>query len=210
MNRPEIEARRTVHGGEDSALSVQVCAWRRADGGIDSTVEETAHGFGVYIKNPLAMHLQDFTPGWGEDQCGNLAQAKMAALEWADALGDHLGAPVYLWGVTRPAGDPVPVPAAPPVDPGHLAEIAATLWEAALDLKERGEPKPGPLDVLANRFFRRWEERGTSDIRAWVAGMAADCDAAWHALTDEERDELAPFDWQFAPDWLRDRLESSL
>lgn len=109
-----IEHRRTVHGGANSALSVEVSAWRieadqplnqpdRPDyvAGCNHELPERWHGVGVYIRNPLAFHVEDFwigpigtkAPG-GKDVWGSPEQAKFAAFKYADALAEHLGCSV--------------------------------------------------------------------------------------------------------------------
>lgn len=204
MSAPGIETRRTVHGGDDSALFIEVRGWRMDSDGYASTVATVAQGFGVYLHNPIAMHLRDFEPG-----VGTRDQALAAALTWADALGDHLGCKVLCWGFNR--GD-VLAPAAPEIDPDTLAEVAATLWEAALEIREAGQPplRPGVVDDLAQALNARWEKEGTAAMRGTICGMAADCERAWLALSDDEREDSAPFDWEFAPAWLRQKLESVL
>lgn len=89
-----IEHRRTVHGGAASALSVQFQAWRETEemGAIDGCEPADAKAFGVYIRNPLAMHVQDFIPG--RDSIGTLSDALAAGWLFADRLADHLGCKV--------------------------------------------------------------------------------------------------------------------
>lgn len=82
---------------------------------------------------------------------------------------------------------------------------AACLWEAAIDAKAEGE-KERAADQLADtfnaQFFSHWANVGTCTVREQVAKLAPACDAAWEALTDEERDTNDAFDWTFVPQWL--------
>lgn len=90
--------RRSVHGGSDSHLSVEVAAVRfEADESVTVCDADpgAAMGFGVYVRNPLAFHVQDFGPATVDpERTVTLAEAKVAAFKWADALADHLGCPV--------------------------------------------------------------------------------------------------------------------
>jgi hypothetical protein len=92
-----IEHRRTVHGGDNSALSVEVSAWRYEGANITQCNHELPDawdGLGVYIRNPLAFHIADFNAGNGETEYGTILQAKAVAFKYADALADHLGCSV--------------------------------------------------------------------------------------------------------------------
>jgi hypothetical protein len=42
-----------------------------------------------------------------------------------------------------------------------------------------------------------------------VLDWAPDVHAAWEALTDEERDDQGPFDWEFVPAWITERTDWS-
>ena len=193
---------RTVHGGADSALAVEVSAWRRNGDGISGGMVtlDGADGVGVYLRNPLALHVQDFEPG-----VGTIEQASAAAFAWAAHLAEHLGAPVVS-GLPRP-----PVPAAPVIDPATLAEVAACLWEAALDLRSCADAESGERRaMLGVRLDSLFDAEGTAEVRARVCAYAADCESAWQRLTDAERDEFGAFDWEFVPDWLLSRLELDL
>ncbi len=203
MSAPAIEARRTVHGGDDSALCIEVRGWRMDSDGYASTVATVAQGFGVYLHNPIAMHLRDFEPGIATRE-----QALAAALQWADALGEHLGCKVHCWGFDR---RDVLAPSAPGFGP-EILEAAATLWEAALSIREngRGPIQPGAQDDLAKALNAEWERVGTAAMRLHICAMAPDCERAWLALSEDEQEDNSPFDWEFAPKWLRERLESEL
>lgn len=72
------------------ALSVQLCAWRRAGAAIEGgCTYEQADGFGVYIRNPLALHVYDFEEG--RDGFTSKVGAYVGARRYADALAAHLG-----------------------------------------------------------------------------------------------------------------------
>lgn len=201
---------RTIHGGADSALCIEVQAWRR-DGdsivpclgyiagpgvAIHSDLSQ-AHGVGVYLRNPLALHLQDFEPG-----VGTIDQARAAAFKWADTLAEHLGCNV----VSSLERDPAP--AAPQFDAETLCEVAATLWEAAMSM--RTVAQEGWPDTLAQRLDSIWTSRGTAEIRQQVCGYAAACERDWRALGEDGQEEAAPFDWEFVPRWLAGALERDL
>lgn len=64
-----------------------------ADGGIMTCRDnpERAEGWAVYIHNPLAFHLRDFTPSL---ETPSIRDASLAAFAWADALAEHLGCTV--------------------------------------------------------------------------------------------------------------------
>ncbi|MES2300870.1 MAG: hypothetical protein V4521_02150 [Pseudomonadota bacterium] len=195
----DIETRRTVHGGDDSALCVEVSAWRREGNGFcgGRCVLEQADGVGVYLRNPLAMHLQDFEPG-----VGTIEQASAAAFVWADALAEHLGCKV------DSALPRQPVPAAPLYDAETLCEVAACLWEAVQDM-HNPSPVGAPADPVAVALHREFESQGTSAVRAMACGWATECETAWRALSGDERD-LLPFDWEFVPRFVRAKIERGL
>lgn len=108
MNSPNIgiEHRRTAHGGDDSALCIEVSPVRfsSVDGSAMTVHDEPerTQAFGVYIRNPLAFHIQDFGPeSVDPDRRVTLGEAKFAAFEYADNLADHLGCSVESW-LARP------------------------------------------------------------------------------------------------------------
>lgn len=80
-------------------LCVEVSAWRYDDNGTSivqiDDAQCAADGYGVYIRNPLAMHVQDFTGQdfglWLEEK---KTEARLQAFAWADALAEHLGCEV--------------------------------------------------------------------------------------------------------------------
>lgn len=181
---------RSVHGGEDSHLSVEVSAWREDGDAITVCNDEPlkCDGFGVYIRNPLAFHINDIAREKGAE---GYSRAKRAAFTYADALADHLGCEVVS-ALPRPDI----APAAPePISTSDLIEAAACLWEAVLDLKARGAGKDDqPID-------RAFDGTGWAQMRMSVIGWAEYVHRDW-----EEAQRLtgydAPFDWDFCPDWI--------
>lgn len=187
-----------IEANQAGALCVEVSAWRRNGDGIDGGREtlDQAGGVGVYIRNPLALHVRDFEPG-----VGTIDQARDAAFEWADALAAHLGCDVVAV-VPRPAAS-----AAPDYDAATLAEVAACLWEAVLDLRHAsGGEFTSPAAELIEREFDR---EGAAAVRWRVCGWAAEAETAWRALPEDVRDAFG-FDWEFCPRWVRHKLESQI
>jgi hypothetical protein len=91
---------------------------------------------------------------------------------------------------------------------------AACLWEAALEELDKGEAEaraegtPPPAFVSFGRHLHRFRQNyGTAELRQRVVELAPACDAAWEALSEDERDTLC-FDWDFAPRWLRENFFS--
>ena len=92
------------------------------------------------------------------------------------------------------------------VEPGHgldadtidIAEAAACLWEAALELQNR--PEGAPLRQIR-------EAEGTSALRLQIVSMADDCHRDWLAAGGHERDDS--FDWDWCPAWLTRRIAST-
>lgn len=193
-----IEDRRTYHGGDDSALSIEVSAVRGFRTGSISTcneVETMADGYAVYIRNPLAFHVQDFGPETvDETRRVSMIDAKAAAFTYADALAEHLGCPVVSV-LDRPAPAPVEV------SQTDLIEAAACLWEAALDYIASTRVD-GP--AVALRTLCEFE--GAPSLRLRVIGWAEECHRAWLADGGYERDDS--FDRDYCPDWLARKLDT--
>lgn len=103
---------RTIHGGSDSALSVEVSAVRFGGGetAVCNHEPERADAIAVYIRNPLAMWVRDFLTANGCEKLGiseydadrlgrgpgehGSRTPKGAAFEFGDALAEHLGCAV--------------------------------------------------------------------------------------------------------------------
>jgi hypothetical protein len=87
-------------------MAVEVSAVRFIAGRTEACNGEpdSAMAFAVYIRNPLAFHVQDFkvlpsragSSGVGvtERHAAELASKKAAAFSYADALAEHLGCAV--------------------------------------------------------------------------------------------------------------------
>lgn len=204
---------RSIHGGADSHLCIEVQPVRGfgQPDGLETCAHEpeTAQAFGVYVRNPLAFHLQDFGPETVADGAPRqtMPQALAMAFEYADSLAEHLGCPVVS-PLERPAPVPEHDPAAP--DQSDLVEAAACLWEGALALLHPipANPTPGEVAALspaARVLWRMVEEHGTSAARCAVISWAEECHRAWFADGGLDRDDS--FDWDFAPAWLATKLE---
>lgn len=79
-------------------LVVEVSAvrgWSSNDKGIETCNDEpaTAEAFGVYIRNPMALHIEDFGPD-GPDGFRTLREARHAASRFALILATHIGGTV--------------------------------------------------------------------------------------------------------------------
>lgn len=114
----------------------------------------------------------------------------------------------------------------PPVLPAHITNhqpkendmtevtlhTAACLWEAALEALAKGEEEARAEGKDPRRFWS-FERRlhayrlnnGTCTLRQEVVNLSARCDAAWDALSEDDRDTQC-FDWDFVPIWLRDNF----
>lgn len=177
----EIETRRTVHGGKESALSVEVNYWRHdGDSILPVYFAAAADGCGVYIRNPLAMHIQDFT-GKGAD----LPAARASAIEFGKALADHLGCALNIRA-------PEPAQNTGQIVAPEWAYASLCIWEAMLE----------QLDKPGCPWKNRRARIGMAALREDALTLAPACEAAWNALDDEGRDHYAPFDWEFVPYWL--------
>lgn len=114
--------------------------------------------------------------------------------------GRALDIPPAVTGViTREIAAPKAIAAASEHDALTLAEVAACLWEAALDLKA----SKTPTGETVRRYF---EANGTANVRLEVCQLASDCETAWRALSEDEQDKAGAFDWEFCPDWLASRM----
>ncbi len=90
---------------------------------------------------------------------------------------------------------------AAPIDAATLCEVAACLWEAALDFRAK-EPG-GPISEAARAYIADY---GFSAARCNVSALAEECERAWLALDGDARDAIGAFDWEFCPVWLAKRL----
>ncbi|BBD98073.1 hypothetical protein SAMIE_1015740 [Sphingobium amiense] len=82
-----------------SAMLVEVQPVKDEGDGFDTCPLTEATAIGVYIRNPLAMHVRDFDIDEGGLSGNDLDQFKrhvaVDALGWAKALAEHLGCEVY-------------------------------------------------------------------------------------------------------------------
>ena len=77
----------------------------------------------------------------------------------------------------------------------HLMEAAMCLWEHVVE--NRGnEPFSGPLD-----------RHGTVAIRHDVMALADPCCREWNALSEDEKQAHIPYDWEWCPHFLRNRVD---
>lgn len=79
-------------------MSVEVSAWWQDHDGIHVCNDDPdrATAYGVYIRNPLALHIGDWfgprhTNTDGGVRCDTVAEAKRCAFDWAKLLAEHLG-----------------------------------------------------------------------------------------------------------------------
>jgi hypothetical protein len=70
-------------------------------------------------------------------------------------------------------------------------EAACCLWEVMID---RDFQNSHPL------FWAAFEAHGTSEMRMLAVDLAQAVNAAWEALSEDDRTD--PFDWEFCPKWL--------
>jgi hypothetical protein len=82
--------------------------------------------------------------------------------------------------------------------PEHLIEAAMCLWEE-VTLHRNTEP-----------FLRAFENIGTVELRHAVMALADPCCREWNALTQDEQDKFAPYDWEWCPYFLRERCTWTL
>lgn len=75
----------------------------------------------------------------------------------------------------------------------RLIEVEASmcLWEALIDMVQRDQ-LPADLDEI-------WGDVGSGTIRWACITAGAGVDALWQQLTEDERENLIPFDWSFCP-----------
>lgn len=72
------------------------------------------------------------------------------------------------------------------------AEASLCLWEAML---EDRHPIPD-LDKI-------WTEQGTVTMRHYAIGLADEVLATWDLLTEDQQQDLIPYDWEFVPAFLK-------
>ena len=87
-------------------------------------------------------------------------------------------------------------------DPGDWLETAACIWEVALDWQRPLYDTPEA--ELVRELRRTWGIAATRDM---IARAAPDCWAAYTALSEDERGDMA-FDADWCPRWLAQNLRS--
>jgi hypothetical protein len=70
-------------------------------------------------------------------------------------------------------------------------EAACCLWEAMLEMKEK--------NVDLGRAFMKY---GTAALRDAAIDLAIILDEEWNELTQEMREDAAPFDWEYTPNFV--------
>lgn len=80
-------------------------------------------------------------------------------------------------------------------------EAACCLWEAMLELVRAKDfstlPEGGAAVVAA--FTRH----GAAAMRNVAIDLAAECDEEWNELTEDARDDIGAFDWEFCPSVIK-------
>lgn len=83
-----------------------------------------------------------------------------------------------------------------------LLEAAACLWEAACKLQT--------INTVVGKAAKTMsEEVGTAQFRLDIALLAPACNAAYEALPEAERSEIA-YDCDFVPWWLEQHIASKI
>ncbi|MBS7671741.1 hypothetical protein [Croceicoccus gelatinilyticus] len=86
-----------------------------------------------------------------------------------------------------------------------LAETAACLWEAAQNLVFGKNYADLPEAIILKDAN---EGMGAAGLRMEITALAPACMADWVMLSVEQQDEAAPYDWEFVPTWLANRLNT--
>ena len=87
------------------------------------------------------------------------------------------------------------------IDPGDWLETAACLWEEALHIMRLND---GAASGLLLEVRRTW---GIAATRNMIARAAPECWAAYTALPEDERHDMA-FDADFVPRWLAQNVRA--
>lgn len=190
----------TAQSAAAPVIYVEVSAWAERDGAVHIVNEkpETAHGYGVYIRAPLAYHMTDFdVPRFMRELPEAHAAARAAAFDFAADLAAGLECKV----------ESALPPVVKPVSLSDMMEAGACLWEAAMEFQDRWQ-KDGPSvnAPYKTAFLAEWGTCGTADMRSRILDMAEACHREWDAAIDAgEFDES--FDWEWCPAWLAGQLE---
>lgn len=76
-----------------------------------------------------------------------------------------------------------------------LVEAAMCMWEELVLHRD---------DTLWKGY---WDAVGTSQLRHDTIALAEHCDRAWKALSEDERENWIPYDWEWCPHFLRTMVE---
>jgi hypothetical protein len=186
-------------------ITIEVSAFiKNADGfAIINDRPEQAHGFGVYIRNPLAFHVADFEiPAW-LDSDDVRARTLAAAFDHAASLAEHLCA-----GVESQLDRPTVGPPMSTYDRREERDAAACLWEAGLALRSRLISYQGTSRELMpweGAFLSDWEDNGAAAMRYMIGDLAPDCHADYLGAVEHHAYDNC-FDWEYVPTWLNAAL----
>lgn len=96
-------------------------------------------------------------------------------------------------------------------DSGTVAENAACLWEAALDVNRvhgaQGSPAREAAPGWARAMLERWDNRGACEMRSDICGFAGAVEQAFAVA--QESGFGSPFDWEFCPWFISNCLDWS-
>lgn len=91
-------------------------------------------------------------------------------------------------------------------------EAVACLWEAMVDANQRGwkrdpsnerrDAKLEPLTGNAADLYTAWQNVGTVEMRHMAIHLSDFMLKTWDVMTEDEREECIPYDWEFAPAFL--------
>jgi hypothetical protein len=81
-------------------------------------------------------------------------------------------------------------------------EAALCLWEAMLEARPKEWADSGDDESWRFRLDSLWHEVGTAAMRLSCIEAGKQIDAIWRDLSQDERDDFAPFDWDFVPTYL--------
>lgn len=76
-----------------------------------------------------------------------------------------------------------------------LVEAALCLWEEMVCHRD---------DPLWKAY---WDQQGTNHVRHDIIALAEPCDKEWNAMSEDEKEKWIPYDWEWCPHFLRNRVE---
>lgn len=80
----------------------------------------------------------------------------------------------------------------------HRLEAAMAMWEEVISNRDQ-EP-----------YQRSFQKLGSTQLRYQIGQLAADCCQEWEALSRDEQDRRVPFDWEWCPYFLTERVTWTL